>query len=351
MTDSLLLYGASGYVGQGAARGAVRQGLRPVLAGRREERIRPIAEELGCAWRAFALDDPAAIDRGIEGMPLVLNLAGPFVHTAGPMVEACLRRRVHYLDINGEIPVLEALIGRDAVARHAGIMIMPAVGFDVVPTDCLAVHLQQRLPSATSLTIAFHVERGGKAPPGTQRTAIELARLGVLVRRAGRLVHPTDMRERRVVVFGDGPRDVYRLTWGDLVTSHRSTGIPNIEVFAAASRSVRLQMAALAKLRPLLGLASFRRLLALATRPGPSAEERARSVTHVWAEVTDDRGNRAAARLRGPDAGLDWTVAAALNVVSRVLAGDAPPGFQTPAGAYGPELVLEVEGVAREDVD
>jgi short subunit dehydrogenase-like uncharacterized protein len=351
MSDSFLLYGVSGYVGEGAARQTVRAGLRPVLAGRNEKRVRALAAELGCEWRAFALDDPSAIDRGIEGMTLVLHLAGPFVYTARQMVEACLRRRVHYLDINGEIPVLEDLAGRDADARRAGIMIMPAVGFDVVPTDCLAVYLHRNLPTATRLTIAFHAEDGGKAPPGTQRTAIELARLGLLVRRDGRLVHPTDPNSTRNVVFPDGPRKVYRLTWGDLVTAFRSTGIPNIEVFAAASPAIRRQMAALVMVRPLLKLAPVRRLLALAARPGPSAEERARTVTHIWAEVVDDSGNRASARLRGPDAGHDWTIAAALSVVRRVLAGDAPPGFQTPAGAYGPDLVLDVEGVTRESGD
>jgi hypothetical protein len=37
-------------------------------------------------------------------------------------------------------------------------------------------------------------------------------------------------------------------------------------------------------------------------------------------------------------------------VVRKVLAGNVSPGFQTPARAYGADLVLECEGVTREDV-
>jgi short subunit dehydrogenase-like uncharacterized protein len=84
-------------------------------------------------------------------------------------------------------------------------------------------------------------------------------------------------------------------------------------------------------------------------RPGPSAEARAKTVTHVWGEVADERGHVAVSRLHGPEAGLVWTTRAALAVVRKVLAGNVSPGFQTPARAYGPDLVLECEGVTRED--
>jgi len=55
--------------------------------------------------------------------------------------------------VTGEIPVIEDLARRSAAARRRGIMIMPAVGFDVVPSDCLAAHVAQRLPGATHLML------------------------------------------------------------------------------------------------------------------------------------------------------------------------------------------------------
>ena len=85
----------------------------------------------------------------------MLHIAGPFSATSKPMADACLRTGTHYFDITGEIDVFEALAARDAEATKAGIMLLPGVGFDVVPSDCLAVHLKQRMPDAIDLKISI----------------------------------------------------------------------------------------------------------------------------------------------------------------------------------------------------
>jgi short subunit dehydrogenase-like uncharacterized protein len=108
-------------------------------------------------------------------------------------------------------------------------MLLPGVGFDVVPTDCLALHLKQRLPTATRLALAFQGEGPAGFPPGTQRTAIELMVYGDRVRRNGRLEIPERAVKTRLVDFGKGPVLAARLTWGDVFTAYYSTGIPNIE--------------------------------------------------------------------------------------------------------------------------
>ena len=76
---------------------------------------------------------------------------------------------------------------------------------------------------------------------------------------------------------------------------------------------------------------------------------RQRGESRLWGEATDEAGRRVIARLRGPEA-YELTVRAALAIVVRVLGGAAPTGFQTPATAYGPDFVLELDGVLREDV-
>jgi short subunit dehydrogenase-like uncharacterized protein len=267
------------------------------------------------------------------------------------MAEACLRTGTHYLDLTGEIPVYEALAARHAQAKARGVMLLPGIGFDVVPTDCLAVHLKHRLPSATRLTLAFHGEGPAGLPPGTQRTMIELIPYGDRVRRDGRLEPPEQATKTRMVDFGRGPVEATRLTWGDVFTAYYSTGIPNIEDYAVLPGAVRRQMAALGYLRPLFKLAVMRDLLKREVKPGSTADERSRTFTHVWGEVEDDQGRRAAARLHGPEAGVIWTARAALAAVRKVLAGNASPGFQTPALAFGADFVLEAEGVTREDLD
>jgi hypothetical protein len=172
-----MIYGANGYTGEMTAVEAVRRGHKPILAGRREDAVRPLAERLGCEHAVFALDDPEAIARHLHGVSALLLCAGPFSTTSAPAVEACLRARTSYLDITGEIPVFEACFARNVEARERGIVILPGVGFDVVPSDCLAAVLAETLPGAMELELAF----GGLDTPsgGTLKTTIEgLARGG-----------------------------------------------------------------------------------------------------------------------------------------------------------------------------
>ncbi|MFZ2649820.1 MAG: saccharopine dehydrogenase NADP-binding domain-containing protein [Burkholderiaceae bacterium] len=350
MTTNFLLYGANGYVGEAAAQLAVAQGLRPVLAGRNAAKLEPLAQRLGLEFRACALDDAAALDRALRDMPVVLHCAGPYKFTSKPLVDACLRCGVHYLDLTGEIPVFEALAARDAQAKARKVMLLPAVGFDVVPTDCLAVHLSRRLPGAKRLALAFQSVGRAGLPPGTQRTMIELLPFGDRVRRGGELVVPESGVKRRSVDFGQGPVEAIRFTWGDVFTAYHSTGIPDIEVYAALPPAMRRQMALLKTLRPLFRLASMRAMLQRGVQPGPSAELRATTVTHVWGEVSDAQGHSVVSRLHGPEAGLVWTTRAALAAVKRVLGGSFAPGFQTPGKVFGADFVLESEGVWREDL-
>ena len=350
MTSPYRFYGANGYTGELIAREAARRGQRPVLAGRNAEAVRALATELGLEHRAFSLDDPRAVDEALKGMAAVLHCAGPFVRTFQPMAEACLRARVHYLDVTGEIDVFERLAARDEEARSAGVMLLPGAGFDVVPTDCLAAHLKRRLPSATHLVLAFHSVGG--LSRGTATTMVENIHRGGLVRRNGVLTPVPAAWKTREVDFGRGPRTVVSIPWGDVSTAYYSTGIPDVEVYITATGPLLLAMKASRLLRPLLAsslVQSFLKKRVRSGAAGPGAEQRARGRTTVWGEVTDPAGRRAAARLHGPE-GFTFTVRTALAAVEKVLGGSAPPGFQTPAKAYGPDFVLGVEGVTREDL-
>jgi short subunit dehydrogenase-like uncharacterized protein len=350
LTGPWLLYGANGYTGELVARLAAERGHRPVLAGRRADAVCALADALRLERRLFALDDPARIDAALAGMAAVLHCAGPFSRTSRPMADACLRTGTHYLDLTGEVEVFEALLARDASARERGVMLLPGAGFDVVPSDCLAVHLKRRLPSARRLAIAYG--GFGRISRGTATTAIEgLGRPG-LVRRGGVLTPVPVAATTKRVDFGDGPRTVVSIPLGDVTTAWHSTGIPDVEVFFAAPLHLRAMAVAGRHLGSVLGSAPVRRWMTrrvLAGPPGPTAEERARGRAFVWGEVEDDAGRKAASRLAMPE-GYTFTAAAALALVERVLAGQAPPGFQTPGKAYGPDFVLALDGVTRTDL-
>jgi short subunit dehydrogenase-like uncharacterized protein len=344
-----LVYGANGYTGRLVARLAASRGEHPVIAGRAADEVGRLAKELALEHRVFALDDASAVDRGLEGMAVVLHCAGPFSRTYQAMADACLRTRTHYLDVTGEAVVFEALAARDAEARQAGVMLLPGSGFDVVPSDCQALHLKNRLPTATRLSLGF--QPVGGLSRGTATTMIENLHRGGLVRRGGRLVSVPAGWKTREIDFGRGPRTAMTIPWGDVATAWYSTGIPDIEVYMAAPARVRIATRLSRFVAPLLATRWFQDRARARIRsgpPGPTDEQRARGRSLLWGEASDDSGRRVVSRLQGPE-GYTLTAQAALAIVGKVLGGEAPVGYQTPAKAYGADFVLGLEGVSRTD--
>lgn len=352
MTDStpLLLYGVTGYTGRLILAQCLARGLRPVLSGRDAAAVTSIASEHGLEARPTVLSDHLSLDRALTGIEVVLHCAGPFSVTAAPMLEACLRRRAHYLDITGEIQVFEMMAAADVRARAAGITLLPGVGFDVVPSDCLAAHLKQRLPRATSLVLAFTA--GSGISHGTAVTMAKNIGAGGAVRRAGRIVRVSAGWHEREVDFGDKTRHCVTIPWGDVSTAWHSTGIPDITVYTAVSRGTARGLRLSRFVAPLLATAPAQALMrrAIDRRPaGPDEAQRARTLSRLWGEAQDANGTVATARLVAPE-GYTLTSLTAVAAAERCLAGGVGIGFQTPSRAFGADFVLGFEGVQREDV-
>ncbi len=336
-----LLYGASGYTGRLIAAEAVRRGHRPILAGRNRQRLEPLGQSLGCPIRIFPLDSPASIVPHLCGVRAVLHCAGPFSATAAPMREACLAAGVDYLDLTGEIDVIEATAAQHERAVAAGVRLLPAVGFDVVPSDGLAALLARRVPRAVRLELAFTFT--GSMSPGTAKTTLEAIPRGGRVRFAGQLRTVPHAWKVRMIPFPDGPKPAFTVPWGDVATAWYSTGIPNIEVYVAAPQAAICCIRALRFARfvfdhPLakrLGQRTIERFWR-----GPSPEEQQASTAGFWGRATDSQGHAAQAILKTPG-GYPMTVWSALAALERTLPGGIPPGFATPSKAFGPELVLE----------
>ena len=350
MAADLLLYGSYGYTGALIAQTAVDEGLAPILAGRRAEPVERQATDLGLEHRVFSLEHPDVVDSQIEDVSAVLNCAGPFSATAEPLYSACLRTGTDYLDIAGEIDVLEAIAERDRNAEKAEVTLLPAVGFDVVPTDCLAAHLESRLYSANRLTIAM--DGFGTFSPGTVKSMIEGLSMPGAIRSEGEIhTVPAGWKTRRID-FGEGTKTALTVPWGDVSSAYYTTGIPNIETYAAVPEYAVGAVRRTRALTPLLRSNPVQRALkglADAVVSGPTADRRAQSSTRVWAEVEDEEGNRATARLRTPDT-YNLTAQTAVEAARRTLAGDVSAGFQTPASAFGPDFITEFDGVEREDL-
>ncbi len=336
-----LLYGANGSTGRLIAEEAVQRGEEPVLAGRREEAVRPVAESLGLDYRVFPVTGVPTewLARELESYAAVLLAAGPFSATSGPVADACIDAGSHYLDITGEIAVFEALHRRGTRAGERGCVLLPGVGFDVVPSDCLAATLGEWLPEADSLELAL-------APaitptPGTALTMVEGLPQGGAVRQDGRIRKAPVGAHSRTVPFRDRERTVVSIPWGDVSTAYHSTGIPNIVVSMAVPAPAVPVMRLSRPLLPLLGFGPVQRALAAAARraPGPGAARKS-GRSHLWGRVSSARGEERTATLETPEA-YRLTVLAALESVRRVAGGQVQPGFHTPSTAFGAGYITE----------
>lgn len=339
-----MIYGANGYTGRLVAELAAQRGQKPVLAGRDDRQMAELAGQLNLEHRAFPLTDPSRSRDALSGIDAVAHCAGPFSATSTAMVDACLATGVHYLDITGEIDVLEAVLARDGEARTAGVVLLPGSGFDVVPTDCLAAMLVQRLPDASTLDIAFRA--GGGMSPGTARTAVEGMAVGGRARIDGRIVSVPGGWRRRTADFASGPVTVTSIPWGDVSTAYHSTGVPNIVTFTqvpgGGTTSVMQRLTA-----PMMRIPAVRRAMAAATHrrvTGPDEARRSRSNSQVYVEARSPDGRTVTGTMTTPN-GYALTADSVLRVVERVLAGSVSAGAHTPSKAHGAEFVLDLDGV------
>jgi short subunit dehydrogenase-like uncharacterized protein len=346
MKKKWMIYGANGYTGKLIVKQAKQQGLQPILAGRNRETIDTIAAETGFESLVFDLEDLPAVDKALEGISIVLHCAGPFSATSQPIIEACLKNNCHYLDITGEISVFANAERQSEEARHADIVLMPGVGFDVVPTDCLAATLVNALPAATRLILAF--ESGGKMSPGTAKTSIEGLAGGGCVRKDGKLEWVPLAWKTREIRFEHAKRLSVTIPWGDVFTAYISTGVPDIEVYMAAPPSSILRMKRLRLLRPLLAMQWVQNMMKRRIErsiTGPEPGERQNTQMHLYGEVSSADGRSASATMTTPD-GYDVTVMASLGIVDYLLEHDVEGGFYTPSLLMGSDYATRLPGVS-----
>jgi short subunit dehydrogenase-like uncharacterized protein len=345
-----LLYGATGYTGKLIAEAAKAAGRSPILAGRNPAKVKELATRLSLPWVAFGLEDRAALDKALEGVAVVVHAAGPFSATSKSMVDACIRTGRHYLDITGEIDVFEACAVRSAEAKAKGVMLLPGVGFDVVPSDCLAAHMARRMPGAKRLTIG--ISGMGKASRGTAKTMVESLGSGTRVRRGGDLV-TLPKAPTRQIDYGKGPSLSVGVSWGDVSTAWASTAIPDIDVYFEAVGPIKRMATAGPLTQWFLSRSWMKRFLKgrIDRMPeGPTDAERAAGGHILVAEVSDARGTTLRGRLTTPE-GYTLTRDTALAIAGRVCNGEHKPGFQTPSLAFGPDLILDFAGCRREDLN
>ncbi len=345
-----LIYGANGYTGRLIAELAITKGHRPLLAGRSEDKLKRLAKELDLSYKVCKLDDSDQLSDLVLGVDVVVHCAGPFIHTAKAMAEACLKNRTHYIDITGEIDVFEYMKTLDDDAKAARIMLLPGAGFDVVPTDCLAAHLKERMPNAQKLILAF-MGMGGGISRGTAKTMLENIDKGGAIRHKSRIKKVEIAHKAIKITFNNRPQLCISIPWGDVSTAYHSTGIPNIEVYTSISNTGLTILRAGQKLGRFLGNRFIKEFLmkqADARLSGPTAKQRKAGKSYIWGQVINEDGKTRQTGLVTPE-GYQLTAMTAISIVEKILAGNFKTGFMTPSLAYGKDFIMDFKSVERID--
>jgi hypothetical protein len=303
MSD-VVVYGATGHTGRFVVAELGRRGFTAIVSGRDASRL----EELwgGLEVRPATVDGPGSLDRALAGAAAVINAAGPFAVTAGPVLDAALRAGIPYVDVAAEIEANAATFADHAeAARRAGVAVVPAMAFYGGLGDLLATAAMGDWTAADEVQVAYGLS-SWQPTPGT-RVAGEVShdrRAGRRVRFTGGVLEYHDEKPseedwsfpeplgRRAVIAG--------FTMADVVTVPSHLAVPEVRTYMSVEAA---------------------RDLANADTPAPSVDESGRSdQTFVVDVVVRANGIERRATATGQDI-YAVTAPLAVEAVDRILTG------------------------------
>lgn len=342
----ILIYGANGYTGALIAEAAAARGVSAIVGGRNKRVVEAVAQRCQLPFRVFALDDHRTLVEELRDVQTVIHCAGPFSATAKAMMEACIESQTHYTDITGEWEIFLLAADYDDRARSAGVVLCPGVGFDVIPTDCLAWALKEKLPGATEIHIA--VDAALVLSPGSTKTLIEsFKRDDGIEQRDGVLRRGAVEPKIRQAEFSSGSKMIVSMPLGDLAAIAHSSKIANVDVYHAMSPSAIQSMKKMNRIKPLLRLSPLQKLLKWyvgRSVHGPDTLRRESLPSHLWGQAANAEGDIVSARITTPN-GYTVTVDGALAVAELLSSYDGAGGYCTPAMLGGTALLTGLSGV------
>lgn len=338
----VLLYGATGYTGRLIADELDRchktERLTFALAGRDKKRLEAVSASLSAAPTTITvgLDDPEGLERAARRARVVLSAAGPFRTMGPPVMEAALRAGSHFVDITGEQAFLRWAYEQDAKAQDAGVTVVNALGFDVVPSDIAALVSTTAMQDVQSIDIC--IATNAALSGGTRRSMAQAGGRSWWYDR-GRYRRGPPGRFLRPFRFPEplGERTAVFVPWGDVVTAPRSTGAKTVRTFFSTKSKTAKRIHRLWPVTHFVSrLPTVRRAMAERAPPpgqGPSREERAKGRFTILAEATDADGLVQRGLTQGRDP-YGLTAAAAVHGAAILARHDAPRGVLTPTQAF-----------------
>jgi hypothetical protein len=227
------VFGAYGRTGRFVIAELRARGWAPILSGRDPEKLDQVAAaHAGLEVRPATIESPLSLDRALEGARAVINCAGPFLDTAGALIEAALRARIHYLDVAAEQAAVRAVFERfSESARERAVTVVPAMAFYGGLADLLATSAMGDWATADEILIGVALD-SWKPTPGTRRTG-ERNTFPRVVFTSSRLETIPIPPPRRTWSFPApfGTQEVVALGFSEIITISHHLRVPEIHAF------------------------------------------------------------------------------------------------------------------------
>jgi short subunit dehydrogenase-like uncharacterized protein len=240
---SVTVFGAYGHTGRFVVSELRRRGWAPILSGRDAEKLNQLADaHAGLDVRPATIESPLSLDRALAGASAVINCAGPFLDTAGALIEAALRAQIHYLDVTAEQAAVRAVFERFSdTARERGITIIPAMAFYGGLADLLATSAIGDWVTADEILVAVALD-SWRPTLGTRRTG-ERNTFPRVVFTGNRLETIPNPPPRRTWSYRApfGTQEVVALVFSEIITISHHLRVPEVHAFMnlAPVRDVR----------------------------------------------------------------------------------------------------------------
>jgi hypothetical protein len=163
----VFVYGANGYTGKLVSESLAGRGIPFVAAGRNQERLtaalKVVEERLGRPFEAEAGVANNVVEELLpllEDIDVIINVAGPFMQIAWPVVEAALQAGCHYLDTTGEQDWVIAIKEKYGQAfADKGLLMNPANSY-MWAAGAIAAEVVLETPGVDSLDLLYQIDNG-----------------------------------------------------------------------------------------------------------------------------------------------------------------------------------------------
>jgi hypothetical protein len=233
INKTVTVFGAYGHTGKFVIAELIKRGYTPILSGRSKDKLDAVGRNYpGLEIRPASIDDPGSLDNALTGAFAVINCAGPFIDTATPLIEAALRKRVHYLDMAAEQQCVLTTYEKftdEALVKE--VVIIPAMAFYGGLADLLATATMGDWTAADSIVIGVALDSwlptAGTRLTGQRNTSRRLTFSDK------KLVFLEDSRQARTWQFPQpfGLQDMVAFPLSEIITLSKHIDVKEINTY------------------------------------------------------------------------------------------------------------------------